>query len=1073
MITKQGYLNVIKISNKKKREEIVMKTITEEKEKIGIGARRLSETEIRKILPTYDTLLKQIEGFKQIGSQYTKDTLKEESKEQGIFGLPQVTNNISIIGPRGAGKTSVMKSLFYELSKKDSNGNVSHILLPPIVPENMPDSMDLLSNILGLLGKRVGECTEKEKKERESSLCFYEKPELECLYEDVVQYFGYLKSDYKEQVKKENLTESSHIDKNIKLFTSNYKFVEVFYQFIYKLLEYEKKELLFLFIDDVDLSTYRCMDIVQTLLSYISHPRIVTILSGDLDTFEEALTLEFLRQEKMPDSSSFDNNYIRDGKGEDDTLIRRKNILAYEYLKKIMPPLYRHRIAEWGLEKRGEFIVGGDTDKGDNDSNTTLLELLEGLEVYNKEKLKNYFAISTDNGKKIIPQMFHMFDNVARGLNNVAHVLKQKPNIEEKTGNQEEDNENAKKQEYLYKKTILETVLFSNKILNANREVILNDVLVLGEDEDSTYISFENLYSAFAIEDLEKNENNKKMVQEYEKKAKTYVTVFLYCDWAWRLLNFDSIVKTVEYNIAQKEALIYFLLYPTLSGKTKILKKEFGTLYCIASGMEKEKNNVYKYMIQSYFLFDFQQAVAFLEYCDILECYEEILLKQEKVDKEKEIILYIQFYYFLTFYCEEINKGMYDISIYLQIHIHIIQKIQEVFYIDANRTLIRELVREYYVKKATMKRNLYIIYEICLELRYRSYYLLQNLSHGKYIYNDLLEYFKVNLCENYLTRDILWNKIEEINIDKETTYRLKNEEASKYTSNRFSHEKPFYNYFYYLIFEKYGNSECDIKDILLKEPKTEGDELKRCKIIMAINESKMWNDVLSEEIIQYIIKQIGRYEKDAIEKLLQKSLQIKYNSNIIGKIKSIVNTPDFDNYLDGNRTFKSVNTVWGQCQILIGKILEIEKEEQKAEELYHISLYSYILLIDVLNRIIHSTAWTGRIEAREIEKWLETGIWDIEGAIENEASEKGKSEIEELLELYRFYFLAYCKIEVANMNPELWNYLSSAKECLDSIEYSHDKLADEKGEEYRKKIASALEVDGEVLSFDDIRELFS
>lgn len=1045
-----------------------MKTITEEKEKIGIGARRLSETEIRKILPTYDTLLKQIEGFKQTGSQYTKDTLKEESKEQGIFALPQVTNNISIIGPRGAGKTSVMKSLFYELSKKDSNGNVSHILLPPIVPENMPDSMDLLSNILGLLGKKVGECTEKEKKERESSLCFYEKPELECLYEEVVQYFGYLKSDYKELMKKENLTESSHIDKNIKLFTSNHKFIDVFYKFIYKLLEYEKKELLFLFIDDVDLSTYRCMDIVQTLLSYISHPRIVTILSGDLDTFEEALTLEFLRQEKMPDSSSFDKNYIRDGKGEDDTLIRRKNILAYEYLKKIMPPLYRHRIAEWGLEKRGEFLVGGDTDKENNESNITLLDLLEGLEVYNKEKLKNYFAISTDNGKKMIPQMFHMFDNVARGLNNVAHVIKQKNHLEE-TGN----NGSNDKQEYLYKKTILETVLFSNKILNANREVILNDILVLGEDEDSTYISFENLYSAFAIEGSEKSTNNKKIVQEYEKKAKTYVTVFLYCDWAWRLLKSDWILKTVEYNIAKKEALIYFLLYPTLSGKTKILKKEFGTLYCIVSGMEKEKNSVYKYMIQSYFLFDFQQAVAFLEYCDILECYEEILLKQEKVDKEKEIILYIQFYCFLILYCKKIKKGMYDISIYLQVHIHIIQKIEEVFYIDANRTLTRELVREFYFEKIKVKINLYKIYGEYLEIGYRNRYLLQNLNDEKYIYNDLLEYFKVNFCEDYLTRDILYNKIEKINIEEKAKYILQNEEASKYISNRFSFGKPFYNYFYYLIFEKYGNGECDINDILLKEPKTNGDELKRCKIIMAINESKMWNDVLSEEIIQYIIRQIGKYEKELIEKILQKQPQIKYDSNIVGEIKSIVNTPDFDNYLDGKVMFKDVNTVWGQCQILIGKILEIEKEEQKAEELYYISLYSYMLLIDVLNRMIHSTAWMGRREAREIEKWLETGIWDIEGKIKNEEDGQEKEEAEKLLELYRFYFLAYCKIQVEQMNPELWKHLSSAKECLDSIEYSHDKLADEKSEEYRKKIASALEVDGEVMSFDDIRELFS
>ena len=85
---------------------------------------------------------------------------------------------------------------------------------------------------------------------------------------------------------------------------------------------------------------------VKTLLSYLSNENIVTFISGDLDTFEEALTLDFLRQENVLDKDILDQEIGKD------RLLASKQTLAYEYLKKIIPPAYRYNIKYWSLDKQ-------------------------------------------------------------------------------------------------------------------------------------------------------------------------------------------------------------------------------------------------------------------------------------------------------------------------------------------------------------------------------------------------------------------------------------------------------------------------------------------------------------------------------------------------------------------------------------------------------------------------------------------------------------------------------------------------------------------------------------------------
>ncbi len=109
-----------------------------------IGARPLTNAELLLIMPTYDKILEQIKQIR----------LSANVKDQDI---PK-TNNIGILGKRGSGKTSILKTLEAELKTENQN-----IVLPMIIPENMSPSMNLMAAILGLFSEQVEKIVEEEK----------------------------------------------------------------------------------------------------------------------------------------------------------------------------------------------------------------------------------------------------------------------------------------------------------------------------------------------------------------------------------------------------------------------------------------------------------------------------------------------------------------------------------------------------------------------------------------------------------------------------------------------------------------------------------------------------------------------------------------------------------------------------------------------------------------------------------------------------------------------------------------------------------------------------------------------
>lgn len=398
--------------------------------KSKLGARILSDSEMRAILPNAESVYEQIALF------------RSQVPEMGESGeeYEQKTNNIGIMGCRGAGKTSILRTFHHKLTKENEKRR-RDVILPIIVPENMSDGTILMDVILGML-KPVVEERENARQFEGNGECIYRgRSSLEKAYDKLVKKYCYIKKDYRDILIQQFTTEQTYVDKTKEVFNSDTEFIRQFHYFIKMLFEgaqegnLASEGLLFFFIDDIDLSTTRCTDVVKTLLSYLSHPRIVTFISGDTKTFEEALALDFLRQEQALDAKVFERAYYSTMEAEEvSSLVERKKTLAYEYLKKIIPPAYRRTIKYWSLEERGKYEIAKEAaEDGDlrgisgepgetiHTGQKNLAQLL--TEVIAGRLERSYFIYEDQGKREFLPVAYHLFDDTSRGLNNVYNVL--------------------------------------------------------------------------------------------------------------------------------------------------------------------------------------------------------------------------------------------------------------------------------------------------------------------------------------------------------------------------------------------------------------------------------------------------------------------------------------------------------------------------------------------------------------------------------------------------------------------------------------------------------------------------
>lgn len=476
------------------------------------------------IIPNADTISEQIEMFR-------KSITKEKQK------YVQKINNIGIMGARGAGKTSVLRTFYRRL---EDNNTHNDVILPIIIPENMSSEAVLMDVILGTL-KTISDKKIEDNKEKSKGDCIRtSQNNLQIKYNKLVQQYCYIKKDYRDIIIQQFTTEQYYLDKTKQIFNSDTEFLNAFNDFLEELLMNGASDyaMLFLFIDDIDLSTTRCMDVVKTLLSYLANERIVTFISGDMTTFEEALTLEFLRQENAL-QSDVQNTIYYSTTGKDNILLERKKKLAYEYLKKIIPPAYRYQIKKWSLMERGRYQVSN--ENGDQqESLGQLLRKFAGSRVENA-----FFMYYEQEEWQYFSVVYHMFDDTSRGLNNVYNVLLSL------IGDEQEENETYNKKA----RTLLEAIVASKIDYTRQRDEIFNQVIDFEKDKAS--MNYENAYKLL--------ENEQDRVRKY--------SLFLLFEFARQLLRIE-VDNNKIYEELKLQIIVDYINDESIEGNILLTKDE-------------------------------------------------------------------------------------------------------------------------------------------------------------------------------------------------------------------------------------------------------------------------------------------------------------------------------------------------------------------------------------------------------------------------------------------------------------------------------------------------------------------
>lgn len=562
-----------------------------------IGARWLSDLEVESILPTYRRIYHQIEQFRlekepinHLEKQKSKDQYEEDQNNKSQ-DKAQKTNNIGIIGKRGAGKTSVLKTIRVQLEKDKRDRALNDIILPIIVPENMSESGTLMATILGMLSEVIEKKDKEElKRQKRSNIDCIRKSPLQIKCDEVIKQYTYIQKEYRDILIRQYTTENHYVNQSAMVFNSDTEFINKFNELIEELINVggQDSSLLFLFIDDIDLSTYRCADVVKTLLSYLSNENIVTFISGDLETFEEALTLDFLRQENILD------NGILERKVGDNTLFESKKLLAYEYLKKIIPPIFRYNIKYWSLAEKGsyrienldvnqiqgEFLKQERLDKKKGKGMTLSDLLFESLKGWVDPAFFRYAEIKDDKSQEenkdqveYLPYTYHLFDDTSRGLNNIYNVLSEIAVV------REGEQTSWKKEKQL----LLDTIISSKPIYNKHRNEIQLNFFHVGEKKTDSRVFFDNagaiIYKSYMKESLSDTRNSLKKSEEiyYIEDPVERFALFILVDFAARLLYEEDYERKTKadgfYKILKEMAIKDLFFYPIIAEKVMDVSK--------------------------------------------------------------------------------------------------------------------------------------------------------------------------------------------------------------------------------------------------------------------------------------------------------------------------------------------------------------------------------------------------------------------------------------------------------------------------------------------------------------------
>ena len=424
-----------------------------------LGIKILSDTQLQNIFPTCEILLDRIEAHRKGLSQIDSDRLKL-IKSDIQYNL-MFDNVYSIMGKRGAGKTSVVFSL-KEILKGQNPG--LDLILPIIMPEMIPKDCSMIGWILSLLEDHVKKLDEQLVKfptDKYSSDKF-----SGCMkqrrHEGLTQIYEQTKDLYYAQYYNVEHADS-FIDAVIntdKMTQNSYNFSKQlirFWDFLIeavKIVNGDKKEepLIHIIFDDVDLVPEAAINLFSTIIKYLSHPNIVVYVTADeeliFDVIENNMTK---RLEKVTDllmynhvigglKRAYDDEDTEDLESFNDDINRiRKKILIKEelihetpkrYGEKVLPPSCRYYLETFeSIDKKKNFIVDWHNEETGKDELCTIEKfVINEINRYLKEVqlgVKDNFVLINKGEKEqeFVVAYLLFWGSTSRQITNEVYIL--------------------------------------------------------------------------------------------------------------------------------------------------------------------------------------------------------------------------------------------------------------------------------------------------------------------------------------------------------------------------------------------------------------------------------------------------------------------------------------------------------------------------------------------------------------------------------------------------------------------------------------------------------------------------
>lgn len=882
---------------------------------VFIGSRSLSDNQVKLIVPTFDSILFQIEEIRKQAKNEHRDCKNE-------YRNKQYNNTIGLFGERGTGKTSSL----YTLIKKLQENKKNDIILPIIEPDNFGENSKILGAILGVLKKEVDSIQEEIKKDsgkidkfaefyRECR--FVENNPLNRSYNEVLEYYCYTEYEYRKLLTQNYTDMETYKKKYSYILNPDLKFGEKLKEFIDALISIKKKDndeepLIFLFIDDIDLKTSKCKELIESVMQYTCHPNVVCVLSGDYEILKESITLSLLENEKLSQGNLCQ---IKNVFNNDIGLVERKKYLANEYLKKILPPAFRHNVVKWNLTNIPKFSF----EKSNNNENNKNLEgqnliyLYEKLnEIFGTNNIFCYEVLDEKYSKinALIKSSYNIFDTTPRGLVNVYYYLSKY---------NKEEFQKKEELKFVYVKSLIDTLISSSSFLAQYQDNFFKKYLIWGSGESTTTIDFKNIGDKMLEWDEKyKKEDKQENKKNAKEKLKKFLSFFLLGHCVKKLL---SNINCSDYNSA-KEKFIYTVYSNPWFSDIDIEYQKVQT-WDIFKGMYKNEfyNEINRY----------NAAISdFLKYTDLefgLVFFEKLRESLNNGD------IYINENQDIQLYNEQAFLNIYNI----------------LFANEENAlNIVISWYKMGYEENGKMKNSIEF---------------LDRMSSQSKSYENTSRIFKALQIESDKEKIIYYTDEEKDFMQESELRRIDKNTGERKVSQIYN------GYIKELFIRKLINIVEDNKNISKKDNEEKLnlieyknsktiDSRKLYKLLIKINNGSD-NNYNKEKVANYIdkeIKKIGSYINKQIENIIQdnKEIKIKKNTEQICKLNQ-----------NGNKTV--CKRTFQFLFLILFKNKKMDNEINLMDN--EINLEEYIKVIDKLEYLAYRTnAWYGILEARELLK---------------------------------------------------------------------------------------------------------